>query len=109
MKLYLLVSLCFLSFNSFSMHSCKTLTQDDLDQVSSIEERRSPDFLKFVAILKDGTQINYSENLSGENVGFATCNALASATSFQKHIVDESSTDYWYKVLSAKLAQQKGS
>lgn len=109
MKLYLLVCLCFLSRNSFSMHLCKTVTQEDLDRVARVEERKSPDFLKLEGVLKDGRKINYSENLSGENVGLATCDTLACSASQEKHIVDESCPDYWYKVLIAKLAQQKGS
>ena len=70
--------------------------------VTSVVKRRSPDFLKLFGTLADGTQITYSETLTGENAGFATIDTQIAKTD-KKYILDESSTDYWYKVLTIKL------
>lgn len=100
MKITLFASLALcIPFECIAMHSLQPITNEDLALVTSVVERRSPDYLKLIGTLQDGTQINYSESLSGENAGFATIQTASSA----KLIKDESSADYWGKVLMKKL------
>lgn len=105
MKLYLFAWLCFISSTSFSMYLGKPLTQEELDQISRVDERRSPDFLKFDVVLKDGQKIAYSENLRGENAGGATCDISESSSSLKKYNTEPY---YWHTLILAKLASSKG-
>ena len=104
MKVTILVflSLC-ISFECIAMHSLQPITDEDLALITSVVERRSPDCLKLIGTLQDGTQINYSESLSGENAGFAT---VQTASLSAQLIKDESSADYWGKVLTKKLGNK---
>lgn len=104
MKLTLFVSLAFcITAECIAMHSLQPITNDDLALIISVTERRSPHYLKLTGILQDGTQINYCETLSGENAGCAT----VQTTSIDfKLIKDESSADYWGKVLIKKLGNK---
>lgn len=96
---FLYATFC-MPFLNHAMHFLQAITHDDLALIASVKERRSPNFLELIGTLSDGTQIKYRETLSGENVGLAT--VVASA----KNIKDETSADFWGKLLMLKLEQK---
>lgn len=100
MKMIILVLFVLYVSECIAMHSLKPITDKDLSLITCVVERRSPNYLKLTGTLQDGTQINYCETLSGENLGFAT---VQTASWHAKLIKDESSADYWGKLLIKKL------
>lgn len=100
---YCFYSVIFLATMNNAMYITRPVSPQELALVASVTQQASPDFLKLTGTLIDGTQVIYSEKLSGENAGLATCSIVQSPYSPLRHSMDESSPDYWHKILTTKL------